>query len=80
MRWFLYYLEKNCEGRGIRWWVDYIPHLFVHDEVQGSLRPGLESTFGEAFSSAFDDTRIALGLRVPLKGEIKYGNNWAETH
>lgn len=80
MRWFLYYLQRNCEGRKIRWWKDYIPHLFVHDEIQGSLRPGLEAEFETAFSAAFDDTRIALGLRVPLKGEIKYGNNWAETH
>jgi DNA polymerase I-like protein with 3'-5' exonuclease and polymerase domains len=80
MRWFLYYLERNCENRRIGWWSKYIPHLYVHDEIQGSLKPGLESEFELAVTAAFGDTRAALNLRVPLKGEIKYGNNWAETH
>lgn len=80
MRWFLRGLQIECEKRGVRWWVDYVPHLFVHDEVQGSLDPNKKEQFQEAVSAAFDWCVTQLGLRVPLGGDVKYGRNWAETH
>lgn len=80
MRWFIYLLAENLRKSGIRWGVDYIPHLFVHDELQGSLRRGLEDQFKSLFLQSFNDTKHELNLRVNLTGEVKFGRNWAETH
>lgn len=80
MRWFPYFLKRRLEQEGIRWGTDYIPHLHVHDELQGSLRPEYMDPFRVCFERAFEDTAAELGLRVPLKCEVKFGRNWAETH
>jgi DNA polymerase I-like protein with 3'-5' exonuclease and polymerase domains len=80
MRWFPYFLERQLASVGIRWGTDYIPHLHVHDEIQGSLRPEYMDDFRGAFERAFLDTQQELGLRVPLRCEVKFGANWAETH
>jgi DNA polymerase-1 len=80
MRWQPYFLSKRLAEAGVVWCEDYIPHLHVHDEVQGSLRPGLEDVFSAAVKQSFDDTRAVLGLRVRLDSEVKFGNNWADTH
>jgi DNA polymerase-1 len=80
MRWQPYFLKYRLEEAGIRWGTDYIPHLHVHDELQGSLRPQYMDAFRDAFTRAFEDTRAELGLRVPLRCEVKFGKNWAETH
>lgn len=80
MRWFPVYLRDELAKAGVRWGRDYIPHLHVHDELQGSLRPDLTDVFRVSFENAFARTRDALGLRVPLRCEVKFGSNWAETH
>jgi DNA polymerase I-like protein with 3'-5' exonuclease and polymerase domains len=80
MRWFPYFLERELSQHAVRWNEDYIPHLHVHDEIQGSIRIGKEENFKQAFSSAFQATQVDLCLRVPLRCEVKFGNNWAETH
>jgi DNA polymerase-1 len=80
MRWQPYFLKRRLEEAGIRWGTDYIPHLHVHDELQGSLRPQYMDAFRDAFTRGFEDTRAELGLRVPLRCEVKFGKNWAETH
>jgi DNA polymerase-1 len=80
MRWFPYFLKRRCQELGIVWGRDYIPHLHVHDEIQGSLKLGLRDKFREACNMTFQDVTAHLRLRCKLKGEVKFGNNWAETH
>jgi len=80
MKWQLMYLKEACEQKGIRWGVDYRPHLHVHDEVQGSLRPELLDTFKQAFEDSFARTQSALGVRIPLRCDVKHGESWLDTH
>ena len=80
MKWQLYFLYLECEKRGIRWLVDYIPHLLVHDEVQGSLKPELLPLFEEAFAASFTRVEEIFSMRIPLRCDVKSGSNWYETH
>ena len=80
MRWQFIMLRKACAASGIVWGEDVRPLLHVHDEVQAALRPGLEDVYTKAFTWAFEDTKELLGIRVPLRCEVKYGESWLETH
>lgn len=54
--------------------------LDVHDEWQLESEPDHAEAVGRA---ACDSIRLAgekLGVRVPLAGKFKIGNNWCETH
>jgi DNA polymerase I-like protein with 3'-5' exonuclease and polymerase domains len=68
------------EEAGVRVGVDYIPTGHIHDEVQGSLKPGLEDTFSDCVGKAFDFTQTHLNIQVPLVGSAEFGSSWADTH
>lgn len=80
MRWMPVYLKSELENHGIKWGVDYIPHLHVHDEMQGSLRKGLREPFTVAVQAANNRTVSALNLKVPLRCDVVFGDNWLATH
>lgn len=80
MRWMPVYLKQELAEHGIEWGVDYIPHLHVHDEMQGSLRKGLREPFTAAVQAANARTVAALNLRVPLRCDVVFGDNWLATH
>lgn len=73
-------LEEYLEEAGIRVGVDYISTGHIHDEVQGSLRPGLEDTFSNCVEKAFNYTQDFLNIQVPLVGSADFGSSWADTH
>lgn len=52
----------------------------VHDEWQIEAREDIAEQVGRLGVEAIEETTEALGLRCPLTGEYKIGNNWAETH
>lgn len=54
--------------------------LHVHDEFQAEVAPGLVDKIGAAMVDAIVWAGEHLGLRLPLDGEYKIGNNWRETH
>lgn len=54
--------------------------LNVHDEWQLEARPEEAEEVARLGVKAIKEAGIALGLRCPLTGEAKIGNNWAETH
>lgn len=56
------------------------PVLFVHDEVQNEAEPEIAQQVGDAFVWAIQEAGRRLQLRCPLDGEVKIGDNWAETH
>jgi len=58
---------------------------WVHDELQMEVDPDLiredgSSIVGELCIQAIENAGKLLGIRVPLTGEYKIGNNWKETH
>jgi DNA polymerase I-like protein with 3'-5' exonuclease and polymerase domains len=52
----------------------------IHDEVQIECRPEIAEAVGQIAVQSITDAGAALGLKCPLKGEFKIGNNWKETH
>lgn len=80
MKWMLYFLYQELPARGIIPWEDFFQTGFIHDEVQGSLRPGLREPFQDAVDAAFKRAEVALGIRVPIAGKAKFGQSWADTH
>lgn len=60
-----------------------IPHRFVanvHDEWQIETTEYYAETVGRIGVRSIRIAGEMLGLRCPLTGEYKVGNNWAETH
>ncbi len=60
-----------------------IPHRFVanvHDEWQIETTEHYAETIGRIGVRSIRIAGEMLGLRCPLTGEYKVGNNWAETH
>ena len=73
-------LEQFLEESGVRVGTDYFATGHIHDEVQGSLRPGLEDTFSACVERAFNETQRLLEIQVPLVGSADFGSSWADTH
>jgi DNA polymerase-1 len=62
-------------------WDDRIKQLaFVHDELQFECPADLAEDFGSLAVAAISKAGGYFGIRVPLTGEYKIGNNWAECH
>ena len=73
-------LEKHLVEAGVKIGEDFIFGLHVHDEIQASLRRGLEEVYVDCVNKAFKSTEGFLDFQVPLIGETKFGKSWAETH
>ena len=61
---------------GEDWWVA----AHVHDEVQLIARSNIAQTVGEEAAHSFMQAGLDLGIKCPLAGEYKVGDNWSETH
>jgi len=60
-----------------------IPHKFVanvHDEFQIETPEHFAKAVGKQAVKAIRDAGVELGLRVPLDGDYKVGDNWSQTH
>tara|TARA_R100001463_G_scaffold27148_2_gene63140 strand:+ start:746 stop:2593 length:1848 start_codon:yes stop_codon:yes gene_type:complete len=58
----------------------YEMHANVHDEVQFSCLEEHAKDLGRTFVVAIEKAGKTLGMKCPLDGDFKIGNNWAETH
>jgi DNA polymerase-1 len=52
----------------------------IHDEIQTQVREDQAEEFGKIAAYAMMKAGQDFKLNVPLAGEYKIGNNWAETH
>jgi len=52
----------------------------VHDELQFEAKTEKADEVGQALVDAIETTGHAFKLRLPLTGEYKVGNTWADTH
>lgn len=59
---------------------DFKLHLWSHDEIQGSVTPGLEKEIGERIVRLATVAGEGLGSRCLIEAEAKVGTNWLETH
>lgn len=53
---------------------------WIHDEVQLEVPEDLAETVGKLAVEAIIIAGKYFNIRVPLDGEYKIGNNWAECH
>ena len=56
------------------------PVANVHDEFQYEVLESQAEDFGNLAVDSIISAGKELGIRCPLNGEYKYGNNWQETH
>mgnify|MGYP003109275592 FL=1 len=56
------------------------PVANVHDEFQYEVLETQAEDFGSLAVDSIINAGKELGIRCPLNGEYKYGNNWQETH
>ena len=56
------------------------PVANVHDEFQYEVLETHAEDFGSLAVDSIINAGKELGIRCPLNGEYKYGNNWQETH
>jgi DNA polymerase I-like protein with 3'-5' exonuclease and polymerase domains len=72
--------HKLLEENGFKCGEDYSQVAFVHDEIQLTVKEEYADRIGKLCTEAIKVTGNKYGLRIPLTGEYKVGNNWAETH
>ena len=67
---------------GLRWQHgrEYAFVANIHDEFQAEVLPDKAEVFGKLAVESIQHAGKQLKLNVPLDGEYKIGNNWAETH
>jgi DNA polymerase I-like protein with 3'-5' exonuclease and polymerase domains len=53
---------------------------FVHDELQFDCDTDIAEEFGKKAVECITKAGAFFKINVPLTGEYKVGNNWAETH
>mgnify|MGYP003667649229 CR=1 FL=1 len=66
-----YVIQNKLEAR---------PVANVHDEFQYEVLEEHADDFGKLAVNSIVNAGIELGIRCPLNGEYKSGNNWQETH
>ena len=66
-----YVVQNKLEAR---------PVANVHDEFQYEVLEAHADDFGKLAVNSIVNAGIELGIRCPLNGEYKSGNNWQETH
>lgn len=64
-----------------RQWTDKVHQLaFIHDELQFECDPALAEDLGHLAVECVQRSGDYFNVRVPLSGDFKIGNNWAECH
>ena len=53
---------------------------WVHDECQFECDPSIADQFGKLAVKCIKKAGEFFEIKIPLTGEYKIGNNWAETH
>lgn len=75
---FLVEVDKEIERRN---WRDKAQQVaWVHDEIQCDVDEDIADDFGKMAVECIAKAGAFFNITVPLTGEYKVGNNWAETH
>lgn len=65
---------------GYVWGKDFALVAHVHDEIQATARKEIAEIVGRTFVESLAEAGNHWGIKCPLTGELKVGNNWKETH
>ena len=71
-------VDREIEARGWRNRVQQV--AWVHDEIQVECDEDIADAFGQMAVECVTKAGDFFNIKVPLTGEYKVGNNWAETH
>jgi DNA polymerase I-like protein with 3'-5' exonuclease and polymerase domains len=80
MKMLISMLRPALEDVGFLYGEDWALVLWVHDEIQIEARPEIAEAIGAIASSLVPTSAEILGIRTPMTGSYKVGNNWQETH
>jgi len=58
----------------------WVAMLWVHDEIQLAVRPGIAGRVRQILVEEIREVGKEFGLRCPLDSEAKQGRTWAECH
>ena len=70
----------NFHAAGFVWGRDWAFMAHVHDEVQIECKPEIADAIGKLAVESIRQAGEHFGMRCPLDGEYKVGNNWADCH
>jgi len=73
-------MHAAFEERGWKNGVDYMQSAWVHDEVQIQCRKEIADELGKIATDCVARAGNYFGFRLPLAGEYKAGQSWADTH
>jgi DNA polymerase-1 len=73
-------LHEKLADRGYVWGKDFAQLAHIHDEIQLQARPEIANEIGTLAVESFKEAGEFFKFRIPITGEFKIGNNWAETH
>jgi len=73
-------LYENLTSNGYIWGKDWAQVAHVHDEVQLIARKEIADHVGKQAVKSFQLAGEHFKFRVPITGEYKVGDNWADTH
>lgn len=73
-------LHESMNKHSFSYDTDWQQHAMVHDEIQISVLPNLIQKVEPIVLQSFVDAGNFFGFRCPIEGDIKTGQNWAETH
>ncbi len=70
--------DKQIKARSLQDRVQQV--AWVHDEIQIETETELADEVGQIAVEAIEEAGKVFNLRVPITGEYRVGNNWANTH
>ena len=73
-------LYEDLERQGLKFGQDWGFVAHVHDEYQALVRPQYVELYKELAIDSFRKSGEYFGLKCPLTGEARVGQNWMETH
>lgn len=68
------FIDRRCRD------LDHLKVGDIHDEGQHDVEPSASEEFGRRAVRAIQDAGEELGFNVPLDGDYKVGETWADTH
>jgi len=76
-RWLIEF-DREVERMG---WRDRVQQVcWIHDEIQVECDEDLAEEVGKTAVASIEKAGEYFNLRVPITGEFRVGNTWAETH
>lgn len=71
---------RNLSTLGYVFGKDWALVAHIHDEMQIEAKPEIAEVVGKVVVQSMQQAGEFFGFRVPITGEWKIGNNWADTH